>query len=176
MRVVAVVVLVLGLVAIDSGLTLAGWPYSFTNVRLAMSGRTPAAGDAATTTQPSPAAPDGPRTHAGAEARQAPSLAGRQADMGPVISSSGVVTITVANNGYFPTVARAAPDQPFRLAMVTNETYSCARALVVPSLGIQQELPPTGTVMIDVPAQRAGSKLFYSCSMGMYSGVIVFDG
>jgi plastocyanin domain-containing protein len=60
--------------------------------------------------------------------------------------------------------------------MVTDETYSCARALVVPSLGIQRELPATGTVVIDVPAQPAGSKLFYSCSMGMYSGLIVFDG
>jgi plastocyanin domain-containing protein len=60
--------------------------------------------------------------------------------------------------------------------MVTNETYSCARALVIPSLGIQGELPASGVVMIDVPAQPAGSKLFYSCSMGMYSGVIVFDG
>jgi hypothetical protein len=41
---------------------------------------------------------------------------------------------------------------------------------------LTKELPATGTVMIDVPAQPAGSKLFYSCSMGMYSGVIVFDG
>jgi plastocyanin domain-containing protein len=86
------------------------------------------------------------------------------------------VTITVANNGYYPRVARAKPDQPFRLAMVTNDTYSCARALVIPALGIQGELPATGTVMIDVPAQPAGSRLFYSCSMGMYGGVIVFDG
>ena len=34
-RVVAVIVLVLGLVSIDGGLTLAGWPYSVANLRMA---------------------------------------------------------------------------------------------------------------------------------------------
>jgi len=47
---------------------------------------------------------------------------------------------------------------------------------VIRSLKIEKMLPETGTVMIDLPPQRPGSKLFYSCSMGMYSGVIVFDG
>ena len=35
MRIVAVIVLVLGLISIDSGLTLAGWPYSVSNLRMA---------------------------------------------------------------------------------------------------------------------------------------------
>jgi len=176
MRIVAVVVLVLGLIAIDSGLTLVGWPYSFSNVRLAMASRAADSApltDAGFSPQPSPvpaaaqnvAPPPKPGARGG--------LAGA---LGPTLSSSGVVTITVANNGYSPKVTRARAGQAFRLAMVTNDTYSCARALVIPSLGIQGELPATGTVMIDVPAQPAGSKLFYSCSMGMYSGVIVFDG
>jgi sulfite exporter TauE/SafE len=177
-RIVAVVVLVLGLIAIDSGLTLAGWPYSVTNLRVAMAARSvgpvvaqdggfepqPAAGPVAE--NPAPAAKPAASSSGGG-------LAGA---LGPTISSSGIVTITVANNGYYPTVVRAKAGQPFKLAMVTKDTYSCARALVVPSLGIQGELPATGVVMIDIPAQPAGSKLFYSCSMGMYSGVIVFDG
>jgi sulfite exporter TauE/SafE len=178
-RIVAVVVLVLGLIAIDAGLTLAGWPYSVSNLRVAMAGRTAASAataDAGSGQQVSTGLSLNP------DPTQAPSPAAKSTPVGlselvgPFSPSSGVVTITVANNGYSPKVARAKAGQPFRLAMVTNETYSCARALVVPSLGIQQELPPTGTVMIDVPAQPAGSKLFYSCSMGMYSGVIVFDG
>ncbi len=47
---------------------------------------------------------------------------------------------------------------------------------MIPALKIEQMLPATGTVTVDIPAHPAGSKLFYSCSMGMYSGVIVFDG
>jgi uncharacterized protein len=176
MRIVAVVVLVLGLIAIDSGLTLVGWPYSFSNVRLAMASRAADSApltDAGFTPQPSPAPSVAQSVAPSPKPGASDGLAGA---LGPTLSSSGVVTITVANSGYFPKVARAKPDQPFKLAMVTNDTYSCARALVIPSLGIQGELPATGTVMIDVPAQPAGSKLFYSCSMGMYSGVIVFDG
>jgi sulfite exporter TauE/SafE len=177
-KIVAVVVLVLGLIAIDAGLTLAGWPYSVSNLRLAMTGRpltAAVAQEAGFTPQPTPA----PLAEQPAPAQKPaanPSGGGLADALGPTISSSGVVTITVANNGYSPKVARAKADQAFKLAMVTNDTYSCARALVIPSLGIQGELPATGTVMIDVPPQPAGSKLFYSCSMGMYSGVIVFDG
>jgi sulfite exporter TauE/SafE len=177
-RIVAVVVLVLGLIAIDAGLTLAGWPYSVTNLRVAMVGRAtgPAAQDVGALSGASTerSVNSDPAQSPGSASQPAPR---GLADMvGPVTPSAGVVTITVANNGYLPRVARAKAGRPFRLAMVTRDTYSCARALVVPSLGIQQELPATGTVMIDIPAQPAGSKLFYSCSMGMYSGVIVFDG
>jgi uncharacterized protein len=159
---------VLGLVAIDSGLTLAGWPYSFANVRLAMAARA----DASAAAQPAPSLPAArkaapPGTSGSGGLTDAPV---------PAFSNSDIVTITVANSGYSPAVVRAKPGKPFKLAMVTNDTYSCARALVVPALGVRKELPATGTVLIDVPAQPAGSKLFYSCSMGMYSGVIVFDG
>jgi uncharacterized protein len=170
-RIVAVVVLVLGLVAIDSGLTLAGWPYSVGNVRLAIAARE----DAGLAAQPVPSAPA-----ARSVASPEPSAGSKSGELTgapvPAFSNSDVVTITVANNGYSPAVVRAKPGRPFKLAMVTNDTYSCARALVVPALGVRKELPATGTVLIDVPAQAAGSKLFYSCSMGMYSGVIVFDG
>jgi len=85
----------------------------------------------------------------------------------------GVVTISVKNDGYYPQVTRAKANEAFQLAMVSNETFSCARAFVIPALRVEEMLPETGTVMIDIPPQPAGSKLFYSCSMGMYSGTLV---
>ena len=171
MRIVAVVVLVLGLVAIDSGLTLAGWPYSFSNVRLAMAAR----GDAGLAAQPIPIAAGGPRMPSPQEParRRVGGLADAPA---PAFSNSDIVTINVANDGYSPAVVRAKPGQPFKLAMVTDETYSCARALVVIRRWGSKRAARDRHGLIDVPAQPAGSKLFYSCSMGMYSGVIVFDG
>ncbi len=84
--------------------------------------------------------------------------------------------ISVKSDGYYPQVARAKADEPLKLSMVTDQTYSCARALVIPSLNVQKVLPESGTVTFDIPPQPAGSKLFYSCSMGMYSGVIEFEG
>ncbi len=190
MRIVAVVVLVLGLFSIDTGLTLAGWPYSISNLRMALvvgrsgpaitttqsaaASATPTAGLAGRAETPTPA--QGVAQGSGSAGLASGPLAGPFPPAQPAVSSSGVVTITVGNNGYSPAVSHAQPNQPFRLALVTNKTTSCARAFVIQALGIEKVLPATGTVMLDVPAQRPGSKLFYSCSMGMYSGVIVFDG
>jgi uncharacterized protein len=179
MRIVAVIVLVLGLVSIDSGLTLAGWPYSVSNLRMAAAGTdsTPVETAAQPTAQPTPHAAAPPTKPA---QNPKPAQGAASADLanmvGPAVSASSTVTITVTNDGYAPATTRAKPDQPVRLALVTKNTYSCARAFVIRSLKIEKMLPETGTVMIDLPPQRVGSKLFYSCSMGMYSGVIVFDG
>lgn len=174
-RIVAVILLVLGLISIDSGLTLAGFPYSVANLRMAAADVSPAAVAASAQPQAQNAAPqkNPAQNPASAESTGSADLTGA---FGPAAAASGAVTINVTNSGYQPEVTHVKPDQPFQLALVTNDTYSCARAFVIQSLGIQKVLPATGTVTVDIPPQPAGSKLFYSCSMGMYSGVIVFDG
>jgi plastocyanin domain-containing protein len=86
-----------------------------------------------------------------------------------------VLTVNVVNSGYQPRVLHAKSGQAIKMALVTKNTGGCARAFVIPTLGVQQILPPTGTTMIDVPAQSPGTRLFFTCSMGMYSGVIIFD-
>jgi sulfite exporter TauE/SafE len=177
-RIVAVIMIILGLVSIDGGLTLAGFPYSVSNMRMAAKGSEPA--PTATVAQPAAQeAVPGARTAAAAQeqkplhATEASRVTGA---FGPAAAASGVVTINVKNDGYQPEVTHARPGQPFRLALVTDEVYSCSRAFVIPSLKVEEMLPATGTVTVDIPPQPAGSRLFYSCSMGMYSGVIVFDG
>jgi hypothetical protein len=183
--VVAVLMLVLGLVSIESGLTLMGSPYSFTNIARSITGSRDA--QAAAPVEPV-AGPVNPQStvlaQPAAAARPAQSAAPIQtlepgALGGPPkaqASAANVATIAVGNSGYRPNLVHAKPGQPLQLAMKTNNTYNCARAFVIPALRIEKVLPPTGTVMIELPAQQAGSKLFFSCSMGMYSGVIVFDG
>jgi uncharacterized protein len=173
-RIVAVILLVLGLISIDSGLTLGGFPYSVSNLRMAAADASPAPVAASAQPQAQNAAPqkNPAQNPASAEGTGSADLTGA---FGPAVAASGAVTINVTNNGYQPEVTHAKPDQPFQLALVTNDTYSCARAFVIQSLGIEKVLPATGTVTVDIPPQPAGTKLFYSCSMGMYSGVIVFD-
>ena len=168
MTAVAVVVLVLGLISIDSALTLSGFPYSFTNLRMAIAARNvpPAAAAAERPLHADPLA--------SSDTLGGSSGANLGSAFGPV-NQPGTLVINVSSNGYSPQVARAKANEPLKLNMVSKDTYSCARALVIPSLNVQQILPETGTVTIDVPPQPAGSKLFYSCSMGMYSGVIEFD-
>ena len=138
-RIIAVVVIVLGLVSIDSGLTLAGSPISFARL----------VSPAAAASEPS--------------STQAPA------------SGGGTLLITAKNNGYSPKVIHAVANTLLKLNIVTSNTTSCARSIVFPDLNVEKILPVSGQVSMDVPPQKPGFVMNYSCSMGMYTGQIVFD-
>jgi len=87
----------------------------------------------------------------------------------------GELLLQVENGGYFPTTLKAPADKALTLNLVTNQTYSCARDFVIPVLNYYEALPETGTVKVNIPAQPKGSRLFFTCSMGMYTGQIVFE-
>jgi sulfite exporter TauE/SafE len=81
----------------------------------------------------------------------------------------------VRNEGYFPQTINVPANQPLTLILVTDKTYSCARDFVIPELDYYQLLPETGKVQVVIPAQTAGTRMFFTCSMGMYTGQIVFE-
>ncbi|MBI5352952.1 MAG: sulfite exporter TauE/SafE family protein [Chloroflexi bacterium] len=87
----------------------------------------------------------------------------------------GEIVLNVKNDGYFPSKLSAPADTALVLNLITNQTYSCARDFVIPALNVYRLLPDTGTVQVNIPAQAKGSKLFFTCSMGMYTGQIVFQ-
>jgi sulfite exporter TauE/SafE len=87
----------------------------------------------------------------------------------------GEITLRVGNNGYSPQTLGAPANKTVTLNLITNQTYSCARDFVIPVLNYYQLLPDTGTVQVSIPAQPAGTRLFFTCSMGMYTGQIVFQ-
>lgn len=141
MRFVAAVLLVLGLVSVNSGLTLMGSPLSLTNlIETAKASQPVAALD--------PSLPQSDGTH---------------------------LFVNAGNGGYSPRTLHAQASSPITLNLVTNQTYSCSRSFVIPSLGVEKLLPSSGTSSISIPAQVAGTILRFSCSMGMYTGEIVFD-
>lgn len=133
-QVIAVTVLILGLVALNSGFNLMGMPLF------------------------------------------RPSLTSNQAQIptGPSGVQGDKIIINVMDHGYTPELVKAPAGRPLKLKLVTNNTYGCTRAFVLPTLGIQQLLPETGETMLELPAQAAGTTLAYSCSMGMYNGIIQF--
>jgi uncharacterized protein len=143
MRFVAVVVLILGLVTVNSGLNILGSPLSFQNLTRSLL----------------------PPTNGSAAVEQAvqPSFA------------DGEVVLYVQNEGYFPRTLTAPAGKDFTLNLVTDQTYSCSRDFVIPALDYYELLPDTGTVKVNIPAQEVGSTLFFTCSMGMYTGQIVFE-
>jgi sulfite exporter TauE/SafE len=89
--------------------------------------------------------------------------------------AEGDVVLYVQNEGYFPQTLSAPAGKDFMLNLVTDKTYSCARDFVIPALDYYELLPDTGTVQVNIPAQEKGSTLFFTCSMGMYTGQIVFQ-
>jgi sulfite exporter TauE/SafE len=97
------------------------------------------------------------------------------ADSAQPSGSDAEIVLNVQNNGYSPTTLKAPADKNLTLSLVTNKTYSCARDFVIPALNIYQLLPDTGKMQVSIPAQQKGSKLFFTCSMGMYTGQIVFE-
>ncbi len=144
-RFVAVVVLILAILTIDTGITLAGSPVSITR---ALS-----------------------RTYAapGTQASE-PVQASASAD-----GSTDTITINVLNTAYSPDVVHARAGAPLKLRLVTNNVRSCSRAFVIPAINVQKLLDATGEVTIEIPAQAKGTQMPFSCSMGMYTGIILFD-
>ncbi len=136
MRFVAVVVLVLGLVSVNSGLNLMGSPLAFPSLAAA--------------------------------AQEAPT-----ADFVPDTTDETLV-LNAKNYGYSPSRLNAPAGVPLTLNVVTENTYSCSRAFMIPDLGVEVILPETGVVPIEIPAQPAGTVIPFTCSMGMYTGEIVF--
>ena len=89
------------------------------------------------------------------------------------IDAGGVQQLAVEarSTSYSPSRLRAQPGVPTFLTVRTNGTQGCTRAFVIPSLGIQEVLPETGETRLELGQLEAGA-LRFTCSMGMYSGVI----
>jgi sulfite exporter TauE/SafE len=143
MRFVAAVVLILGLVTMNSGLNILGSPLSVQNLSRSLF----------------------------------PSNGGAVAETGSASPVAGDedLTLQVQNQGYFPQTLKAPAGQTVTLNLVTNKTYSCSRDFVIPELDYYELLPDTGMVQVSIPAHEKGSTLFFTCSMGMYTGRILFE-
>ncbi len=95
-------------------------------------------------------------------------------DLSKVGFQSGFA-INVTEDGYSPVVLHLPANKAVTIEWVTQNTQTCARAVVIPGLNYQKTLPATGRVKFEIPAQQKGTVQRYSCSMGMYLGQLVFD-
>jgi sulfite exporter TauE/SafE len=205
MRFVAVVVLVLGLITVNTGLNLMGSPLAFGNLVSAVTGPRVVQAQSPADTSPAAALSDtspvctlqangnngsgcgsaaaggcpmmsGGNRSAVGSAITAPSTVTQAPTAIPVVEEQAQeLVIQVENNGYSPEVTHALAGVPTRLVLVSNNVRSCSLAFVIPSLNVQVLLEPTGSHTIEIPAQQAGTRIPFSCSMGMYTGVIIFD-
>ncbi|PKN86289.1 MAG: hypothetical protein CVU46_08195 [Chloroflexi bacterium HGW-Chloroflexi-8] len=152
-RLVAVALVVFGLIAFDTGLNLVGFPFTISRFTQQVRGDQ-------STVQASTGV-------LGSQTQNIPTLAPQ--------NTGNDVYIQVQDQGYYPYKSIAKADQTVNLHLVTDGVYSCSRAFVIPSLDISKILSATGEEIVEIPPQKAGTELYYSCSMGMYSGMIVFE-
>jgi sulfite exporter TauE/SafE len=89
----------------------------------------------------------------------------------PETAGVQAVTIQVGDNGYTPNYIKVKRGVPVQLTLQTNETYSCAVAFVFREFNIKTFLDPTGARTFTFTPTRPG-RFTFSCSMGMYSGVM----
>ena len=159
-RVVAIVVLILAVITIDSGVTLAGSPISLSRWLGNVFSQPREIAEVSSKQEVPGYDPSGGKTIVPGES---------------IELTEGVITVNVENYGYSPDVVHAKAGIPIKLRLLTDNVRSCSRAFIIPSLGIQQILEATGEVIIDIPAQEAGKQIPFSCSMGMFGGTIIFD-
>lgn len=156
LKFVAVLIIAFALVSLESGLNLVGSPFSYNAYK---QWRDRPGQLASNETPPTPVADvQGPTKEA--EKPKAP--------------TEQTLTINITSNGYQPNYMTAAANIPTKLKLVAKDAYTCATAFVIPSLGIQRVLSPTDTQEVSIPPHPTG-RLRYSCSMGMYTGQIIFE-
>ena len=164
MKFAAVVVLVLGLVALEGGLNLAGSPFSYANMRQSLrEEKSPEDVEQPTAVATVPEATNSPE-------------ALNQSTPAPVTSSvdNDVLLMSATKYAYSPSVITAKAGQPYKLEITSQDNKGCGRGLTIPSLGIQEVLPENGIVTVDLPAQEKGT-LRITCSMGMYNAKIQYE-
>jgi uncharacterized protein len=197
MRFVAVVVLILGIVTYISGLRLAGVPVglpdwlkgnstasqaAFLPTKTIVRAYIPPTLALPATAIPAGASAVDPVNPPPSQVSPDPSvanpispLASEAAVSPPTGSTTSELYLNALNYGYDPQVLYASAGIPLKLNVVTNNTRSCAIAFVIPDLNYETLLPISGRTTIDIPAQEAGKVMGFTCSMGMYTGEIVFQ-
>lgn len=95
---------------------------------------------------------------------------------GAVSIENGVQIIDIsAKGGFSPSIVQASAGIPTELRVATNGTYDCSSTLVIPALGYDETLSPTGTEVIALTAEQAQGTLEATCGMGMYKFEITFE-
>lgn len=99
---------------------------------------------------------------------------GEYAEVSPnvrLIEGIQVADISVLPNGYTPSFIQVKADTPVKLNLNTTNKLGCTSFFRIPKLGISKTLPKDSTQVVEFTPSQKG-KIAFTCSMGMYSGII----
>lgn len=89
-----------------------------------------------------------------------------------VVDGKQIVEIR-AKGGFLPRKSIAKADTDTILRFNTRGTFDCSSIVLIPKLGINKSLPPSGVTDIELGVSKAGV-LQGMCGMGMYPFEIEF--
>lgn len=87
------------------------------------------------------------------------------------VSATQNPEITITSKGYSPNYILVKKGIPVTITLTTKDAYSCASAFRIPSMGVVRNLTANDSQTITFTVLEKG-KIPFSCSMGMYRGII----
>lgn len=87
-----------------------------------------------------------------------------------VINGVQIADIKVFPNGYSPAYLQLQSGIPAKINLITTGGLGCTSQFRVPELGISKDLGQSTDIIEFTPTQKG--KITFTCSMGMYSGII----
>lgn len=100
-----------------------------------------------------------------------PSLPG-STQLQAAASQITIIDVSITDKGFVPDRLSVKRDESFLLRFTRKTDNTCAKAVAIPSLKVQRDLPLNVGVTIEVPAQPIG-ELAFSCGMNMLKGALV---
>jgi len=96
---------------------------------------------------------------------------GAGSGMAQVVNGVQKVTINAVNQGYSPNYVTVKQGVPVELTVQSNGTYSCALSFIFKEFNISANLKATDAQTFTFTPTSKG-KFTFTCSMGMYTGVM----
>ncbi len=88
-----------------------------------------------------------------------------------IIGGVQMADITVRPNGYTPNYFQVKAGSPVKLNLTTTDGLGCTSVFRIPTLGVIKTLQKDTTDSVEFTPTNPG-KIAFTCSMGMYRGVI----
>ncbi len=88
-----------------------------------------------------------------------------------IVNGVQLVDIAAVSGGYEPSYVKVKKGVPVKLNLTARGRVGCSSAFTIPTLGIRKRLQVGVTETVDFTPSNPG-KIVYTCSMGMYQGVI----
>lgn len=82
-----------------------------------------------------------------------------------------VIDLAVYPNGYYPNNLIIQSGIPVRLNLTTYGGLGCTSQFRIPELNVAKDLPLSGQEIVEFTPEKPG-KILFTCSMGMYTGTI----